>query len=172
MTKILRCFIFSALILLSFTSFSAVPPRKPSTLKSFQTVQRQIGGQAGAGFSLLNLRKIQSKNGKAERLIFEVGTKDGQALKGLPGYFNAQNQVRPNRIILDFSQMMESKVNERFIRGILKDSKFVKKVKVTSDPQDKTLSMTLDLNTAVKMKTVQVAGKKQTAKVVLDIIKR
>jgi hypothetical protein len=167
MTKIL----FSILIL-SQLSQAAIPAPKPSTLESFQTVQRQIGGQAGAGFSLLNLQKIQAKNGKAERLIFEVGTKDGRPLLGLPGYFNVQNQINPNRIVLDFSQMLESKVNENFIKGILKDSKLIRAVKVTSDPQDKTLSMTLDLNTIVKMKAVQVAGKKQTAKVVLDIIKR
>ena len=167
MTKIL----FSILVFSGFAQ-AALPPQKPSTLESFQTVQRQIGGQAGAGFSLLNLQKIQAKNGKAERLVFEVGTKEGQILKGLPGYFNAQNQIRPNRIVLDFSQMLESKVNEKFIKGILKDSKLIKSVKVSSDPQDKTLSMTLDLNSAVKMKTVQVPGKKQTAKVVVDIIQR
>lgn len=167
MTKILL-----TLLVVSSFSNAAVPPRKESTLQSFKTVQRQIGGQAGAGFSLLNLSKIQSKNGKAERLIFEVGTKDGSILKGKPGYFNAQNQIHPNRIVIDFSQMMQSKVDEKFIRGILKDSKLVKNVKVVSDPQDRTLSMTLDLNTTVKIKTVQVAGKKQTAKVVLDIIKR
>ena len=167
MTKIL----LSSLILSGFVN-AAVPPQKQSTLQSFKTVQRQIGGQAGAGFSLLNLQKIQAKNGKAERLIFEVGTKDGLPLKGLPGYFNAQNQIHPNRIVIDFSQMLKSKVDENFIRGILKDSKLVKNVKVVSDPQDRTLSMTLDLNTTVKIKTVQVAGKKQTAKVVLDIIKR
>ncbi len=166
MTNILLSFLFS------FGSQAAVPQQKSSTLESFKTVQRQIGGQAGAGFSLLNLQKIQAKNGKAERLIFEVGTKDGRALLGLPGYFNAQNQVRPNRIVIDFSQMMQSRIDESFIRGILKDSNFVKAVKVTSDPQDKTLSLTLDLNTTVKIKTVQVAGKKQTSKVVLDIIKR
>ncbi len=164
--------IFLTLLIVSSFSNAAVPLKKESTLQSFKTVQRQIGGQAGAGFSLLNLSKIQAKNGKAERLIFEVGTKEGNILIGKPGYFNAQNQIHPNRIVLDFSQMMQSKVDEKFIRGILKDSKLVKNVKVISDPQDRTLSMTLDLNTAVKIKIVQVAGKKQTAKVVLDIIKR
>lgn len=167
MTKILL-----SILVFSVFSHAAVPPQKPSTLQSFQVTQRQIGGQAGAGFSLLNLQKIQAKNGRAERLIFEVGTKDGYVLKGLPGYFNAQNQVGPNRIVLDFSQMMKSKINEAFIKGILKDSKFITGVKLTSDPQDKTLSMILDLNTAVQMKTVQVAGKKQTAKVVLDIVSK
>ena len=157
---------------LSGIAEAALPPMKPAPRENFKTVQRQIGGQAGAGFSLLNLQKIQAKNGKAERLVFEVGTKEGQTLKGLPGYFNAQNQVGPNRIVIDFSQMFGSKVDENFIKGILKDSKLVKSVKVTTDPQDKTVSMTLDLNSAVKMKTMQVAGKKQTAMVVLDIIKR
>lgn len=167
MKSILLC-----LILLSVFSYAAVSPKKPSTVQNFKTVQRQIGGQAGAGFSLLNLQKIQAKNKKAERLIFEVGTKEGRLLVGLPGYFNAQNQIGPNRIVIDFSQMMESKVNENFIKGLLKDSQFIRAVKVTSDPHDKTLSLTLDLNTNVKIKTLQVAGKKETAKVVLDIIKR
>jgi hypothetical protein len=167
----------SLTILIFVSSFlgighAALPPQKPAKMEDFQVVQRQIGGQAGSGFSLLNMQKIQAKNGVAERLVFDVGTKEGQQLKGLPGYFNAQNQVGPNRIVIDFSQMIGSKVDEKFIRGILKDSKLVKSVKITEDPEDKTLSMTLDLNAPVKMKTMQVAGKNQTAKVVLDIIKR
>lgn len=176
MTKIsLRHFVLSlslAGLFLSGVAGAALPALKPTSRENFKTVQRQIGGQAGAGFSLLNMQKIQAKNGKAERIIFEVGTKEGQALKGLPGYFNAQNQIGPNRIIIDFSQMFGSKVDESFIKGILKDSKLVRSVRVTSDPQDKTVSLTLDLNSAVKMKTLQVAGKNQTAKIVLDIIKR
>jgi hypothetical protein len=167
MTKLLL-----SIVLFSFAASGAIPPPEKSGPERFQTVQRQIGGKAGAGFSLLDLQKIQSKNGKVERLIFAVGTKDGKFLKGLPGYFNAQNQIRPNRVVIDFSQMMESKVNENFMKKILKDSKMVKDVKITSDPQDKTLTMTLDLNTRVKLKTLQVSGKKQTAKIVIDIIKR
>ncbi len=169
MVKYLLCF-----FLLSSLSWANVPKVQDKLQPAgvSQTIQRQIGGQAGAGFMLLNLQKVQAKNGKVERLIFEVGTKEGQALKGLPGYFNAQNQIKPNRIVIDFAQMTGSRIDENFIRSLLKDSNLIKNAKVTEDPQDGTLSLTLDLNSEVRMKTLQVAGKKQTAKVVLDIIKR
>lgn len=161
--------------LFSVTPSGAALPRPQPVAKpqsTFKTIQRQIGGQAGVGFSLLNLQTIIAKNGKAERLIFEVGTLEGQPLKGLPGYFNIQNQINPNRIVVDFSQMSASRIDEKYILGVLGKSPLIKTAKVTTDPVDRSLSLTIDLRAPVKMKAVQVPGKKQTAKVVLDIVKR
>jgi hypothetical protein len=166
-------FVCNFLILFGFQlTYGAINSKGLSEKENFKTVQRQIGGQAGSGFSIINVQKVQSKNGKVERLIFEIGTKDGFILKGKPGYFNVQNQVKSNQIVVDFSQMFQSKVNEDFLRGIIKDSKVIKSAKLTQDPQDKTLSMVLKLKAPVKMRTLQVEGKKKTALVVIDMIQK
>ncbi len=162
------------ILIVPFALLAALPQPKPAPQNrtGFKTIQRQIGGQAGAGFTLLNVQKITAKNGKAERLIFEVGTREGEPLKGLPGYFNIQNQINPNRIVVDFSQMFASRIDEKFILGVMGKSTLIKNAKVTTDPVDGSLSLAIDLNSQVKMKAIQVPGKKQTAKVVVDIVKR
>lgn len=131
--------------------------------------QRQIGGVAGPGFSLLNMHKITNNTGKAERLIFSIGNKEGQGITGAPGYFNIQNQN--NRITIDFAQMPTTKLNEKAIRQILKDSKYVRSAKLVQDPADQTLTLIMETTEPVKIKTLQVKGKTQTARVVLDIFK-
>lgn len=148
-------------------SFAALPrPQAPAT----SSTQRQIGGQAGAGFSLMNLQRIEAPSKKHERLIFSIGTREGRLLKGAPGYFNAQNAK--NKITIDFAQMPYSRIDEAGIKKILKNSNLIRSVKVSQDPMDKTLTMMFDLKAPVKMKTLQVKGEKQTARIVLDIIKK
>ena len=146
---------------------SASSSHKSSKSHSFQ---RQIGEVAGAGFSLLNLQKIEAKTGNTERLIFSIGDREGQPIMGAPGYFNVQNQ--DTRITLDFAQMPHTKIDEKTIRQILKGSKLIRKAQLIQDPLDQTLTLVLDLSNPVNMKTLQVKGQKQTARVVLDIIKR
>lgn len=151
----------------------AAVPQLSVTQKSRKTqvvAQRQIGGMAGPGFSLLNIHRSKSANGKVERLVFSIGDRNGKPLIGVPGYFNAQNQK--NRIVLDFAQMPVSRLDEKAIHQALKQSDHVKSVKMIRDPTDQTLTLILDLKGPVKMKALQVKGQKQTARVILDIIKR
>lgn len=155
---------------LGFATLSTGAVTKQLNVKAQSAApQRQIGGVAGPGFSLINMHKISNKSGKSERLIFSIGNQEGQGITGAPGYFNVQNQNK--RITLDFAQMPTSKLNEKAIRQILKDSKFVREVRVLQDPVDRTLTLILDTNQPVKIKTLQVKGQKQTARVVLDIFK-
>lgn len=130
------------------------------------TNNRQIGGQAGAGFSLLRVKKVSSQKKGIERLVFYVGTKEGYLLKGLPGYFNAQN--KGTEIVIDFAQMPKSKLSEKAIKEILKDSFLIQSSKMTQDPIDHSLTLRLVLNRQVKMKVIQVKGNKETARIVMD----
>lgn len=137
-------------------------PTAPSTLS-----QRQIGGMAGAGFSLLNIDKISSEKTAQERLIFSIGDKEGHNLDGAPGYFNVQN--KGTQITIDFAQMSKSKLDEKDIREMFKGSKYIRSIRLVQDPMDQTLTLILDTYKPVKVRTLQVKGQKQTARVVLDI---
>lgn len=162
--------LFLLTAVLGFATLSAAAVKtRPNVKAQSKTAQRQIGGVAGAGFSLLNVHKISNKSGKTERLIFSIGNKEGQGITGVPGYFNVQNQNQ--RITLDFAQMPVSKLNEQAIRQVLKGSKYVRGARMIQDPADQTLTLILDTTEPVKIKTLQVKGQKQTARVVLDIYK-
>ena len=143
---------------------------KPQVLRRQEVIQGQIGGQAGAGFSLLNVQRIESAAKSRERIIFSIGTREGQALKGPPGFFNAQNQK--HQIVLDFAQMPTSRLDENSLRQIFLGSALVQGVRVTQDPIDKTLTLALGLKGPVTMKTIQIKGEKETARVVLEIMKK
>jgi hypothetical protein len=160
------------LIASSLSQGAFQPSNLASSTEKALTVQREIGGQAGAGFTLLNVQKIQSKNLKVERIVFDIGTRDGAPLKGLPGYFNAQNQIKPNRIVINFSQMVSSKLDEQSLLAVLGASPFIQGGRLRVDPVDGSLTLILDLKTLVHMKALQVAGQKNTAKVVLDLTRK
>ena len=149
------------LVLSSTIGFGAIAPNPP---------QRQIGGQAGSGFSLLRVKKLSSPKKNIERLVFYVGTKEGYRLQGLPGYFNALNSGK--EIVIDFAQMPMSKMSENSLKEILKDSTFIKSSRITQDPIDSTLTLRLELRQQAKMKIIQIKGKNETARLVVDLIKK
>jgi len=151
-------------ILMTFQLMAAIPAQKPVSM------QRQIGGQAGSGFSLLKIQRSANEKEGIERLVFYIGTKEGYLLKGLPGYFNVQNKGQ--KITIDFAQMPLSKINEKLLKEILKSSDLITGSKILKDPIDQTLTLTLNLKQKSKMKIIQVKGGKETARLVLDIIKK
>lgn len=167
MKSVLLCVLVVTFQVLAANRLPLVPA-KPQL--STIAPERQIGGQAGSGFSLLNVQKIQSKDGRIERLVLSIGTREGRPLKGFPGYFNAQNQT--GRLTLDLAQVFYSKIDEKVLRAVLTDSKFIKNAHLIQDPLDQTLTLAMDLKSPVRMKTVQVKGQKETARILVDIIKK
>lgn len=158
----MKIILFFTIISFSFLLQAALP-------KNFAP-QRQIGGQAGPGFSLLKIQHLAQLKTGQERIIFHIGTKEGYFLKGSPGYFNAFNQN--NKIILDFSQMPTSKLSEKSIQEIFKGSQLIKKTRLIKDPMDQSLSLELELLRPARMKVIPIKGEKQTARLVLDINKK
>ena len=149
--------------MLSYSHSWSALPAKP-------VVQRQIGGTAGPGFSLLKIQHMVPSKKGIERVVFHIGTKEGYFLKGTPGYFNALNKDK--RIILDFSQMPFSKLSEKSVQEIFKNSNRIKKTQLIKDPMDQSLSVVLHLHQQAKIKLTPIKGEKQTARLVLDIVKK
>ena len=162
------------MIFLTSMTWAALPelshlkPQNP--LQAAPPAERQIGGMAGTGFSLLSVQKVESKNGKMERWVLMIGSREGRPIKGLPGYFNAQNNGKT--LTMDLAQMHFSKVDEKLLNSLLKESKFVGHARMVQDPMDQTLTLTWDLKKPVKMRTIQVKGQKQTAQILLDLIQK
>ncbi len=152
----------------SWTNVEAAIPAKDKSIYGNWIVQRGSahGGVAGVGFSLLDLQLIQPKNQNAERFVFDVGDQFGNALKKKPGYYNAE--LRENKLLLDFSQMLTGKISEKTILQKIKNSKFVRAAVLTADTADKSLNLTFTLKDHTRVRVLQVEGVKATSRVVVD----
>lgn len=129
-----------------------------------------VGGEAGDGFSLLDVKREIAKSGLAERMTIDVGDIRGKPNFGAPSYYHAQLMKDPARLILDFSQMPMSFLSEKQLAAKLKDSKFVRRVQMTLDPEDQTLSMILDLKPETRIRVLQVKGEKKTSQLLVDFL--
>jgi hypothetical protein len=159
------------LVLLIFTAlssnaFAAVPAK----IRFLQGSGSQTGGMAGTGFTLTGMRLSQDKKKKIERIVMDIGDKNGQSIKGLPGYFHIELKNNPQRLIVNLAQMPHSNVDARKLKEIFRQSLAVKNTALALDPIDSTLIVSMDLKKNTKVRVMQVAGKKQTSKVVLDLI--
>lgn len=141
----------------------------PTTQKIKSTVLSHQGGVAGSGFSILGAELIQS-SGK-ERLVLDIGDHEGQRFLGTPGYYFAEYQAELGELRIDFSQMPVSRVQEEQLQQKLKSSRLIKSSQLVLDPIDSTLQLTLRLQPGSKVKFYEVKGKKQTAKIAIDIVK-
>lgn len=167
--KYLGCLL---VLFLAMPSLGAVSAKKakPVAKKILSGEGAVFGGIAGSGFSLLDVRLSANKKKKIERVVIDVGDKNGAAMKGLPGFYYAELKKNPQRLVIDFSQMPKAKVKESQLNRIFKASKSVVGTAITSDPVDSSLSLTLDLKKNTKVRVYQVAGKKSTSKVVIDLL--
>jgi len=161
-----------SLVFVGITSLAAVPKAKVAAAptKILQGTGALIGGAAGTGFSLLDIRKTQDSKKKIERIVMDIGDLKGQNHKGLPGYYHVQLLQNPDRLILDFSQMPVSKLTVGEIQKRLGKSMFVKSSKLAVDPVDQSLNMVFYLKNSPKAKVFQVSGADKTSKVVLDLM--
>lgn len=129
-----------------------------------------VGGVAGAGFSLLNIKRELSASGNVERLVIDVGDINGKPNLGPPSYYHAQLMKDPARLVLDFSQMPLTLLSEKQLVQKLRGSKFVRRVQMTLDPEDQTLSMILDLKPATRIRLLQIKGVNKTSQLVVDFL--
>lgn len=160
---------WGAVAILSWSAEAAIPSvTKPAPGKILAEKGAVTGGLAGTGFSLTNitLAKIAGK----ERIVIDVGDKTGAPLKGYPGYFHAELQEKPNRLVIDFAQTPATMIDEKFIDKQLKASGVVAKSTLLVDPTDQTLSLILDLKKKAKAQIFQVPGQKGTGRVVVDLL--
>ncbi|MFS4458255.1 hypothetical protein [Bdellovibrio sp. HCB2-146] len=153
-------------------AMAAIPAKKaaPKVNRILSGEGSTFGGLAGAGFTLLDVRRTADTKKKLERLVIDVGDQNGAPQKGWPGYYFAELKKNPQRLVLDFAQMPKSKLNEHQIAARMKNSLAVRGTSLSMDPIDNSLLLSFDLKPKSKVRVYQVAGKKSTSKVVIDIV--
>ncbi len=160
---------YSLVMLFCGSAFAAIPAKKseqPQPQKILSKSGFVMGGIAGSGFSIRNLTWAQVA--EKERVVIDIGDLGGQELRGYPGYYHAELQENPARLILDFSQTSQAYVEEAVIRAKLKDSKRISASRLLLDPTDQTMSLIFDLKKGTKAQVFQVKGQKGTSRVVVD----
>lgn len=128
-----------------------------------------IGGKAGAGASLLGLRRTFSAKAQIERVIVDMGDKEAKPAGKNIGYFQASVDAKQNRVILDLAQLRVSMISEQKIREIFKASPYVKSVEFTLDPEDKAGSLVLDLKRPMRLEVFELLNGHKPARLVMDL---
>lgn len=159
--------------LMAGSAFAAIskPKVKPqSAAKILAGEGVSYGGLAGSGFTLMDLRRTADAKKKVERIVIDVGDRNGAAMRGWPGYYFAELKKNPQRLIIDFAQMPNARIDQKKIASRMTGSLAVLKTSMSLDPVDSSLNLTLDLKKNTKVRVYQVSGKKATSKVVVDLI--
>lgn len=159
------------LLLLSFTTLisTAAIPSKHELHWVHQSGALR-GGQAGAGFSLRGIGRMTAKNAQFERLKIEIGNAAMNPLKGSVGYYHAELQSKPPRLVINFSQTLNSRFENREILKIIKGSKIIKKSDLFFDPVGQNLTLHLELYRPASVRAFSTnGGGKKRAQLVFDI---
>jgi len=129
------------------------------------------GGRAGMGFSLLSVKSKIAKNQKIEQLTFDVGNAALQIHQGAPAYYHVENKPRTHKIMIDFSQTLNTRFKENDLKKIFASSPFVKRSQMIFEPQTQTMSLILETKKPVALRVRSVNGLgRQTAQVVVDLV--
>lgn len=161
-------------LLFNFQGQAALP-KKAMTMKKPQNVLRDSGsvrgGQAGLGFSLLDLRKTASAKSKIERLVIDVGDRAYQKQTGSVGYFNVELRNGGKQVVVDFAQVLNAKFSEGDLKKKLASSNYIKSSEMIFESEGQTTSLVLNLKQKAQVRVQPVNGKgKQTARLVLDLM--
>jgi hypothetical protein len=162
----MACFVFSF-------AHAAVPQATKNALRNSAILRGSgaiHGGLAGTGFSLMGVKSNVAKSQKLERLTVALGDANFRPYHGSPGYFHIENSVGSKRVIINFSQMLNSKIDSKAFAQSFKQSPFVKKAEMVFEPQTQTTSLVLELKKPASLRAIPVAGTgKQLAQLKIDL---
>lgn len=159
-------------VLISFSLISeALPHRKALDRKSGQYLSEGvfIGGRAGRGFSLLDVRRSFDKKAQAERVVLDWGDANGAPLKGNIGFFHVGIDEQNKRVVVDLSQVIRAGLDERQVQARFKSSPLVKESQLIFDPVGSSTQLVLGFNTQVAVEVFYLADDKETSRLVLDM---
>lgn len=158
------------LTLFSSLSQAAIPPKPMQMGQIIQGSGTLRGGQSSGIYSLLDIRRTYSAPAKIERLVVDLGEANFEKMTGSVGYYQVEVKQNPPRVILNFSQALNSKIESKELAQRLKNAAFIKSSKVDFDRIGQALYITLDLKKPVSVRAVPVKGGQETAKLVVDLI--
>lgn len=172
MKKMLGCIL---VVLMGTAAHAAKTPKagkpeikKTAAIKILKGEGVTYGGLAGSGFSLLNVNSNYNAKTKVERMVLDIGTLQGEPHKGWPGFYHAE--LKPQQLIIDFSQMPNSNIQQKDLLKKFSRSKAIKSAKLMPDPVTGSMTLVLNLKQKSAVKFYQVEGKKGTSRVVVDFL--
>lgn len=130
-----------------------------------------VGGRAGKGYSLLNVRRDLSPKLGMERVILDLGDIEGRPLFGKASYFQASVEKNPPRIVIDLAQLSRSAVTEAKLKQMFKKSPYVKGVELTSDPEDRSASLVISLTQPMGVEIFEMPAANKASRIVIDLKK-
>lgn len=172
LTTMLFAISFGCIVLFSSPNTRAAIPKNEAKKQALAFVDSGIfkGGRSGKGFSVLAFKRVESKSKKAERYIIDIGNMKGEKLEGTLGYFHAVLEKKPRRLSMDLMQTAFSKVDQKKLKKIFKDSNLVKRAKMNRNPEDGNLSLAFYFKKNVKARVYSVETKGLSPKLVIDVV--
>lgn len=169
-----KYFLVAALCIATTSIWAASPYKQALTIKKNMYTDDGVfvGGKAGGGLSLLNVRRVFSPKASLERVILEIGDKDLKPAGKQIGYFQVGLESKNNRVVVDLAQLKLSRVSEVAVQNLFKKSRFVKSAGLTLDPEDRAGTLVLELSRPMKLEVFQVLKDGQPAKIVMDLTPR
>lgn len=127
------------------------------------------GGKSGMALALMDFRHSASKNGKMERLVLDFGSADLKEAKGLVGYYHAELQENPSRLVLELPQTYASRLPEKEILKRLQKSNFVRGAQIGFDRNLQSMTMVFQFKGPVQARVARIASPDTTGKIVIDL---
>jgi hypothetical protein len=172
----MRFLIIAGLVVLSGMAAAAVPSQQALFVQTLSAKKNRYvtdgvftGGKAGTGATVLGVRRTFSAKAQIERVIVDLGNKDGKADQSQTGYFQVSMDAGNNRVVLDLTQLKMAKVTEQQLKSVFKKSAYVSATEFTLDPEDKTGSMVFRLKRPMKLEVFQLRTPGKPSRVVLDL---
>lgn len=128
-----------------------------------------IGGKAGTGFSLLNVRHRASTKLKMARVILDMGDMSGRPLHQGLGYFQVAVEKDPARVVVDLSQVSRSRLSEKKLAEIFSKSPYIKSVDFTEDPEDGSSTLVLNLKHQMAAEVYRLHSSQKPNRIVIDL---
>lgn len=154
------------------TSYADSPYKRTLSVKKHNYINDGTftGGRAGSGISVLDVRRVYAAKLGVERVIVEIGDKDGKIGPADQfGYFQASVDSAQNRIVLDLAQLRMTEVTEQKLKTVFKKSAFIKSAEFTVDPEDKGATLVLNLKRPARLEAYRMVSKGKPARIILDM---
>lgn len=154
---------------MSSLAVAAIPKAQVAPTRILIGNSSTQGGKSGQALSLMDVRHSASKNGKMERLVLDFGSSDLKEAKGLVGYYHAELQENPARLVLELPQTYASRLPEKEILKRLQKSAYVRTAQIGFDRNLQSMTMVFQFKKPVQARVARVSNPESSGKIVIDL---
>jgi hypothetical protein len=152
------------------SSQAAIPKANVTPARILHSSGVAMGGKAGGALSLMDFRRSTSPKSKMERFVLDFGGADMKEAKGLVGYYHAELQENPSRLVLELPQTFASLLPEKEILKRLEKSLYVKRAQIGFDRNLQSMTLIFELKRPVQARVARVDNPETSGKIVIDLL--